>query len=1075
MRSGILCPIARIFNGVIFTQFQRLSVVGHLKFVFYIAKRAGSKRSNHQAVVCRLSGVARVRLLRNDRLVAVQLGRHDIYRIALDCHLPLHCSAGSIHPCDHAEYIQRIIDLHASHSILRHMFCAAVRSAIPLHIVHARISTGRVNHEGDSAVNGNLCRFRSRSKVVRGFLDNEFFPKLRRIHLSIKACACSVILVIQHIRENLAAWQCIRAKAAARGGNTHAISPILYIQFAKAAALNGKLCVCGAIFHIQLVNAAALQRNDSAVGHLQIADMTALQRKAPALTPIKEDILNPTDFLAVGNRQTHFVGGLECAITLNRHPMPVQIDRMRSAAPCTAANAPCTIHSGIIAIQLQCAAVCQPIVDGFLHIGIEIAIHRGYEFAALAAVFACCYASCCIRFHVRMQAFYDLDVVDRRALKCRFVLHIRPICILVRIAICKQFTKFDRPKTSCPNLIKAAAAQFGLCYFRQLIIPERQFSDRTRLRSYDYCGFPRFCFIVRVIRYIDRADRTAFPLAQIQRSFQINGDYAAIHRRFITAFADDLQGAGRISPISIFAPNIKPSACDLMSIQIQRNRCIIAGNTRSARNQNIRQQGDFCAVHGRLHRRLKVCAVGHGPACLALHGHLRAADGAFRRDVSGRVRALRDLVRTFIPADGAYAVLKLVMRADIAAGADVHPIFLRKRVLRMLHDHQSHVGNMIHICGIHVGHIAVVRGIRLSAGVIAVPLERRTRGQIVRQVLALRDLQTVDQRCARFERQIAALQNDRGIGDVGRTACRLAADHDRVSLYRHAAALNPDAVASHGGGTPLLERSVFQRHAAAGDGQRDAATYARKLDDIGQPCLPVQVNGKRAARDGDVFRHILRQRHRAAVRRFRRRVDGCLQGGVHCPVVLRRLFYTADTSSVLPEGVLLISGSPAAIHAALFVGQAVGVGGVLHCMVFRTQLLPADAVNIVLSFTHGDIFCRTVGFRFADCMAQLAGLRVLVVLDFVLPLMLAALGDGDGGAVGVAGIARSIRIVCLDALHARSDFDSHCPFGIGAVSDGRCALAARLGRYRAAGNVHRHGARVIVFADRADTGAANVC
>ena len=70
--------------------------------------------------------------------------------------------------------------------------------------------------------------------------------------------------MIQHIRENLAAWQCIRAKAAARGGNMHAISPILYIQFAKAAALDGKICVCGAILYIQIVNAAALQRNDSA-------------------------------------------------------------------------------------------------------------------------------------------------------------------------------------------------------------------------------------------------------------------------------------------------------------------------------------------------------------------------------------------------------------------------------------------------------------------------------------------------------------------------------------------------------------------------------------------------------------------------------------------------------------------------------------------------------------------------------------------------------------------------------------------------------------------------------------------
>ena len=324
----------------------------------------------------------------------------------------------------------------------------------------------------------------------------------------------------------------------------------------------------------------------------------------------------------------HIVSGLEeCAVTFNRHPMSVQIDRMRSAA-----NLPCTIRSGIIVIQLQCAAVFQPIGDGFIHIGIEIAIHRGCEFAALAAVFACCYVSCCIRFHVRMQAFYDLDVVDRRALKCCYVLHIRPIPILEGIAICKQFAKLDRPKISYLNLIKAAAAQFGLCYFRQLIIPERQFSDRTCLRPYDHCGFPNIrvvFFYVRVIRYIDRADRTAFPLAQIQRSFHINGDYAAIRQRFITAFADDLQGAGRISPISIFAPNIKPSAGDRMPVQIQRNNFTISGNSRSVLRShapfNIRQQRNGRAVHGRVHRRLKVCAVGHGHACLALHGHLRLA------------------------------------------------------------------------------------------------------------------------------------------------------------------------------------------------------------------------------------------------------------------------------------------------------------------------------------------------------------------------------------------------------------------------------------------------------------------
>ena len=362
---------------------------------------------------------------------------------------------------------------------------------------------------------------------------------------------------------------------------------------------------------------------------------------------------------------------------------------------------------------------------------------------------------------------------------------------------------------------------------------------------------------------------------------------------------------------------------------------------------------------------------------------------------------------------------------------------------------------------------ALVHGPRLSALVIAAQSKRRALGQIVRQVLALRDLQTVNQRRARFERQsAAAFQPDRRIGDVGLTACRIAADHDRVSLYRHAAALNPDAVASGGSCPSLIERSVFQRHAAAGDGQRDAAPYVRILADIGQPCLSVQVNGKRAARDGDVFRHIPRQLHRAAVRRFRRRVDGRLQRGVLLPAVLRRLSYTADRAiSVIPEGVLLISGSPATTIAAFSVGQAVRIGVILHCMLFRTQLLPADADHIVLTAIQGDICLSAVLLRLFDRPAQGAGRRVCFAVVFVLPGMIFALGDGNGGAVGVAGIAGSVRIVCPDAFHARSDFDSHCPFGIGTVSDGLCVLAARLGRYRAAGNVHRHGALVLVVAD----------
>ena len=248
-----------------------------------------------------------------------------------------------------------------------------------------------------------------------------------------------------------------------------------------------------------------------------------------------------------------------------------------------------------------------------------------------------------------MQALHDLDVEDRLASECRSVLHIRPIPILEGIAICKQFAKLDRPKISYPNLIKAAAAQFSLFQFVKLIIPERQFSDRTCLRPYDHCGFPRCCFIVRVIRYIDRADRTAFPLAQIQRSFHINSDNAAIHRRFITAFADNFQGAGCVSLISIFTPDIKPAACDFVFIQIQRNRCIVAGNTRSVRNRNIRQQGDLCAVCCILHRLFEIGGIGNRITDFHLGNHFCVA-------VRANAVIAYIFVRAMVAADGADAV-----------------------------------------------------------------------------------------------------------------------------------------------------------------------------------------------------------------------------------------------------------------------------------------------------------------------------------------------------------------------------------------------------------------------------------
>ena len=897
------------------------------------------------------------------------------------------------------------------------MFCAAVRSAIPHHIIVAcSFATGRVNPEGDAAVNGNICRLRSRSKVVRGLLDNELFPFLRRrIHLSIKACSCSVILVIQHIRENLASWQCIRAKAAARGGNMHALIPILYIQFAKAAALNGKICVCGAILHIQLVNAAALQRNDSAVGHLQIVDITALQRKAPALTPIKEDICNLTDFLAVGNRQMHIVSGLEeCAITLNRHLMSVQIDRMRSAA-----NLPCTIRSGIIGIQLQCAAVCQPVGDRSIDRAIRSIVQRRRE--ARAAVLALRAGVVPLQRHAAVGALHDLDIfhVGRRG-----ILHIRAVVrVLERIAGGQQRTCRGAVEV---QLCKRTAVQRGRAAFLHIQKP-----------------YP------------------ARPAGQVKRIIARSYD----HIRNLRAAADDQL----ISRIAV--ADIKYSVDGLSVAHIQRQRfavCHIAARVFAAQRCDCaagRCRFD-CEIQAALHIIVNI-AVGVICGRAAVLGNdlrrHRLSAGIAGPDAVGLRRAR--IVGAGGSADRAHAVLfrPVVLRAGEAALTVRSPG--GKRML-MRFDDQSHVMLGVVIYGIRVQK-ALVHGPRLSALVIAAQSKRRALGQIVRQVLALRDLQTVNQRRARFERQsAAAFQPDRRIGDVGLTACRIAADHDRVSLYRHAAALNPDAVASGGSCPSLIERSVFQRHAAAGDGQRDAAPYVRILADIGQPCLSVQVNGKRAARDGDVFRHIPRQLHRAAVRRFRRRVDGRLQRGVLLPAVLRRLSYTADRAiSVIPEGVLLISGSPATTIAAFSVGQAVGVGGTLHVMRCCRYRFPTDADHIVLTAIRGDIFLSLVRFRPAVRIAQGAGLRVHIVLDVVLPHMIFALGDGNGGAVGVAGIARRVRVVCPDALHARSDFDSHCPFGIGAVSDGLCALAARFGRHRAAGNVHRHGALVLVAAD----------
>ena len=67
-----------------------------------------------------------------------------------------------------------------------------------------------------------------------------------------------------------------------------------------------------------------------------------------------------------------------------------------------------------------------------------------------------------------------------------------------------------------------------------------------------------------------------------------------------------------------------------MPVQIQRNNFTISGNLRSGLRShapfNIRQQLDSCAILCRLHRHLKVCAIGLcAVARRALHEHLLSA------------------------------------------------------------------------------------------------------------------------------------------------------------------------------------------------------------------------------------------------------------------------------------------------------------------------------------------------------------------------------------------------------------------------------------------------------------------
>ena len=173
------------------------------------------------------------------------------------------------------------------------------------------------------------------------------------------------------------------------------------------------------------------------------------------------------------------------------------------------------------------------------------------------------------------------------------------------------------------------------------------------------------------------------------------------------------------------------------------------------------------------------------------------------------------------------------------------------------------------------------------------------------------------------------------------------------------------------------------------------------LSDIGPPILSAQVNSDRAACDGDVFRHIPRQRHRAAVRRCR--VDGCLQGGVLLSVILRRQICTAGALFVVTIGlikVVVFRRCRVAAHAALrAVGQPIGVGGagqgVIFCLGRAAGARPG--VGICIGMCPAVILVALRSFGLA---AQLALRRVLVAVICVFPVMLKALLKGRAARVG---------------------------------------------------------------------------
>ena len=192
--------------------------------------------------------------------------------------------------------------------------------------------------------------------------------------------------------------------------------------------------------------------------------------------------------------------------------MPVQIDRMRFAA-----SLPCIIRSGIIGIQLQCAAVCQPVGDGFIDRAIRSIVQRRRE--VRAAVLALSAGVVLLQRHAAVGALHDLDIfhVGRRG-----ILHIRAGArILERIAGGQQGTGLSAVEV---QLYKRTSVQLGRAavLHGQEPYPARPAGQVKRIaRSYDHIRNLRAAaddqFIYRIFFSDIKRSADGLSVAHIQR------------------------------------------------------------------------------------------------------------------------------------------------------------------------------------------------------------------------------------------------------------------------------------------------------------------------------------------------------------------------------------------------------------------------------------------------------------------------------------------------------------------------------------------------------------------------------